>query len=164
MSHTRSTPAERQVRRDRRLIRPKASVRDTRIVLTAALTSDEHDLIRQCARTAGWGASSVSDVREIGYHLPGRKIAALIVADARLRANAHHSETTLASLKRIRRLVDDRDIPMLFLLRWHDREYVTRLAGLGVRDIVAVPLGEDLLSARTERFLATLRSTSEQAA
>jgi response regulator RpfG family c-di-GMP phosphodiesterase len=133
-------------------------------LLGAALGVGEKKAVRTVCDANSLDVQFNEDVRDLLHALVSFECAGMIVGD-KATANARAAETNRAMLKRIRSHPKGKDLPVLCLAEWPDREHVVQLAQLGVRDVIGLPCKPDVLRTRLEAFIVgTLQRHAGQAA
>jgi chemotaxis protein CheY-P-specific phosphatase CheC len=119
----------------------------------AAVGMSEKKLIRAVGDAHSLEVEFTDDVRELVSLIINRDCAGAVVGDRLPGANTRAAEINGAALKRLRSHPKGRDLPIFYVVEWPERDHVSQMAQLGVRDIVGLPAKADLLEKRIKRFI-----------
>jgi hypothetical protein len=134
-------------------------------LLGAALGVAEKKAIRTICDAHSIEVHFSEDVRDLLHHLVNYECAGIIMGDKSATANARAAETNRAVLKRIRAHPKGKDLAVLCLAEWPDREHVMQMAQLGVRDVIGLPSKPESLKSRVGVFIeGTLHRHARRAA
>lgn len=119
----------------------------------ASVSMAEKKLIRELGDAHSLEVEFAEDVRDLITVIVNTDCAGAIIGDKLPGANTRAAEINGAAIKRLRSHPKGRELPIFYVVEWPEREHVSSMAQLGVRDIVGLPARPELLEKRIRLFI-----------